>query len=176
MKATGVIRRIDNLGRIVIPKEIRKNLRIHEGENLEIYVDKEGNIILRKHSIMKKMNDLASDFTDSIFSFINHDVIITDRDKVIAVTGKKKKEYLNKTISDELLISINRREDMLETHKKPIKIIDETLDATYALSTIVCNGDAVGIVIIFSEQEIINENDYKIVKITSKFLSKYLEE
>ena len=69
MKATGIVRRIDELGRIVIPKEIRKTLRIKEGENLEIYVDSDENIILRKHSLMNKINDFAQNFAEAIYSF-----------------------------------------------------------------------------------------------------------
>ncbi len=87
MKATGIIRRIDELGRIVIPKEIRKALRIKDGENLEIYVDGAENIILRKYSAIRKMSDFAQDSTDAIYSLIKHNVIIVDNHSVIAVSG-----------------------------------------------------------------------------------------
>lgn len=177
MKATGVVRRIDDLGRIVIPKEIRKNLRIHEGENLEIFVDQDENVVLRKYSLMNKIDDLASDFTDSIHTFTNYNVIITDTDKIIAISGPLKKEYLDKPISNSLAISINRRENILENHKKTISLTDDDeIEATYAMSTIVANGDAVGLVIILSTDNIVTENDNKIVRITSKFLAKHLEE
>lgn len=177
MKATGVVRRIDDLGRIVIPKEIRKNLRIHEGENLEIFVDKDENIVLKKYSLMNKLEDLASDFTDSIHTFTNHNVIITDTDKIIAISGPLKKDYLDKPISNSLAISINRRENILENHKKTINLIDDDeIEATYAMSTIVANGDAVGLVIVISVDDSVTETDDKIVRITSKFLAKHLEE
>ena len=74
MKATGVVRRIDELGRIVIPKEIRRTLRIHEGENIEIYIDEKENIVLKKYSVMKKLGDFAQSFTDSIYSFLKHTI------------------------------------------------------------------------------------------------------
>jgi AbrB family transcriptional regulator (stage V sporulation protein T) len=94
MKATGIIRRIDDLGRIVIPKEIRKNLRIKEGDNLEVFVQNE-EIILRKYSMMNKINDLAQELTDAIYTFMKHSIFITDTDQVVAGSGPLKKLFLN---------------------------------------------------------------------------------
>lgn len=177
MKATGVVRRIDELGRIVIPKEIRKTLRIHEGENVEIYIDEKENIVLRKYSVMKKLGDFAQSFTDSIYSFLKHNIIITDTDHVIAVSGDLKKEYLNSSISDTLLVSIQRRENILEKHEKMLKIkSDQEIECTYVMNSILCQGDAVGLVIILSQTEKITEIEEKIVQIAAQFLSKYLEE
>ena len=177
MKATGVVRRIDELGRIVIPKEIRKTLRIKDGESLEIYVNEDSEIILKKYSVLNKIDDFAQDFVDSIYSFLKHNIIVTDTDSVLAVAGNLKKEYLNKEISSNLEHSIKRRECMLETHMKDLKLIeDKNIECTYAISTIVVNGDTVGAVIILSTDEKVSEADEKIVKIASQFLSKYLEE
>ena len=91
MKATGIVRRIDELGRVVIPKEIRKTLRIHEGENVEIFVDTSENIILKKFSVMKKLEDFAQNLTDVVNSYIKHNIIITDTDSIIATSGEYKK-------------------------------------------------------------------------------------
>ena len=177
MKATGVVRRIDELGRIVIPKEIRRTLRIHEGENIEIYIDESENIVLKKYSVMKKLGDFAQSFTDSIYSFLKHTIIITDTDRIIAVSGDLKKEYLNCNISDSLLSSIQRRENILEKHEKTLKLKnDEEIECTYAMNSIICHGDAVGLVIILSEDEKIAELEEKIAQIAAQFLSKYLEE
>lgn len=177
MKATGIIRRIDELGRIVIPKEIRKTLRIKEGENLEIYVDKEDNIILRKYSLIKRLNDFAQDFADSIHSFIKHTVLITDNDTILAFSGPLKKEYLNKNISSEIETKINRREEMLERHKKTLSLIeDETIEATYAVSPVIVNGDTVGLVMILSTEDMVDDIDLKIAQIASKFLNTHLEQ
>ena len=177
MKATGVVRRIDELGRIVIPKEIRKTLRIHEGENVEIYIDDKENIVLRKYSLMKKLGDFAQNFTDSIYSFLKHTIIITDTDHVIAVSGELKKQYLNCTISDSLLSSIQRRENILEKHEKTLQISsDHEIRCTYVLNSIVCHGDSVGLVIILSQTDKITQLEEKIAQIASQFLSKYLEE
>lgn len=176
MKATGIIRRIDELGRIVVPKEIRRNLRIKEGENLEIFVDSNENIVLKKHSLIKKMDDLAQNFTDAIYSFIKHNVIISDNNTILAASGTMKKEYLNKPISVELENKINRREEMIEKHNKSISIIeDKQINATYAISPIIVNGDTVGTVMIFSEEKEVEDIDYKLVQIASKFLTSHLE-
>ena len=159
MKATGIIRRIDELGRIVVPKEIRKNLRIKEGENLEIFVDSEDNIVLKKHSLIKKLDDLSQNFNT-----------------ILAASGSIKKDYLNKPISVELENKINRREEMIEKHRKSISIIDEKeINATYAISTIIVNGDTVGAIMIFSEDKEVDDTDYKLVQIASKFLTSHLE-
>lgn len=177
MKATGVVRRIDELGRIVIPKEIRKTLRIKEGESLEIYIDNNENILLKKYSSMNKLSDFAQAFTDSIHSEMKHNVIITDTDSVIAASGELKKNYLNKNISDKLLKSISKRESILEKQKKEIEIIEGVTEiGTYAFHTIVSNGDAIGLVLVFSKGDEITEEEMQIVNITSQILAKYLEE
>lgn len=177
MKATGVVRRIDELGRIVIPKEIRKTLRIKEGESLEIYIDNNENILLKKYSSMNKLSDFAQTFTDSIHSEMKHNVIITDTDSVIAASGELKKNYLNKNISDKLLKSISKRESILEKQKKEIEIIEGVTEiGTYAFHTIVSNGDAIGLVLVFSKGDEITEEEMQIVNITSQILAKYLEE
>ncbi|MDD2377665.1 MAG: stage V sporulation T C-terminal domain-containing protein [Bacilli bacterium] len=176
MKTTGIIRRIDELGRIVIPKEIRKNLRIKDGENLEICIE-DKNIILRKYSLMKKIDDLGQSFTDTIYAYLKKDVMITNRDKVIAISGNLKKEYLNKDISEEMDECINRRESILEKYPKKIEIIDGVkVEGTYALSTVSVNGDSAGLVIVFDKENNIDEVDYKVIQIVANFLSKYLEE
>lgn len=177
MKATGIVRRIDELGRVVIPKEIRKNLRIHEGENVEIYVDTNENIILKKFSVIKKLGDFAQNLTDVIHSFLKHNIIITDTDKIIAVSGELKKDYKNKSISDSLITSIQRRENIIEKHNKDLEIInDEYIEGTYIINSIFAHGDVVGLVIILSEDKQISELEEKIANITSSFLAKYLEE
>lgn len=177
MKATGVVRRIDELGRIVIPKEVRKTLRIREGENLEIFIDDKENIVLKKYSLMNKIEDFAQDFTDTIYNSLKHNIIITDNDSIIAATGKLKKKYLNKSISSELENFLIRREKILENHNKKLSIVeDESLEGTYALSPIISNGDIAGLVIIFDDEALIDENDYQICQIVSNFLGKHLED
>lgn len=176
MKTTGIVRRIDDLGRIVIPKEIRKNLRIRDGENIEIFIDEE-NIILKKYSVLNKIENYADKFTEAIYSFLKYNIIITDTDSIIAYSGPLKKEYINKPISEYLSKCIARRENLHEKYKKEINLTDEKAEVgTYCLSTIISSGDAVGLVIILSEETQVSETDMRICQIAAKFLAKALEE
>ena len=117
MKTTGVIRRIDDLGRIVIPKEIRKSMRIKNGDSLEIFVDVDS-VILKKYSPIESVEDAAEKYASTFNQVIKHNVIITDRDKVIAASGPLKKKYLNNEISDFTVHCIERRDSFVERQKK----------------------------------------------------------
>ena len=117
MKTTGIIRRIDDLGRIVIPKELRKTLRIKNGDSLEIFVDNE-DIILKKYSPMESIEEAASRYVDSFSGVIKHSVIVTDKDRVIAASGSLKKRYLGKEISEFTERGIERRDSFVERQKK----------------------------------------------------------
>lgn len=176
MKATGIIRRIDDLGRVVIPKEIRKNLRIKEGDNLEIFVQNE-DIILKKYSMMNKINDLAQELTDAIYTFMKHSIFITDTDSVVAGSGPLKKKYLNKNISDFIIESIKRRDKMIENHFKELNLIkDDIITCSYVMSTILVNGEAAGMILIISEDEKLGESEMQMASIVSSFMTKYLEQ
>ena len=176
MKATGIMRRIDDLGRIVIPKEIRKNLRIKEGDNLEIFVENE-EIVLKKYSMMNKINDLAQELTDAIYTFMKHSIFITDTDSVVAASGPLKKKYLNKNISDFITESIKRRDKMTENHFKDLKFVeDDVITCSYVMTTILVNGEAAGMILIISEDEKLGESEIQMAGIVSSFMTKYLEQ
>lgn len=174
MKATGVVRRIDDLGRIVIPKEIRRNLRIRDGESLEIFVD--GNdIVLKKFSIMRNIDEYASNLAISLYSIIKKSVIITDGDSVIACSSDVK-SLLNKSISDKMSSCIKRRESIIERYSKELVITDDfSIDCKYVINSVIANGDSVGLVIIFDSGEI-GDDDMLIASFASKILSKSIEE
>ena len=106
MKATGIVRRIDDLGRVVIPKEIRRTLRLHEGTPLEIFTDREGEIILKKYSPMMELTAFSSQYAEAMAQSTGLMVCITDRDQVIAVSGGPRKDYLQKSISRQLEVLI----------------------------------------------------------------------
>ena len=176
MKSTGVVRRIDDLGRIVIPKEIRRNLRIKEADNLEVFIDGE-DIILKKYSMMNKINDLSQELTDAIYTFTKHNVFITDTDTVVAGSGKLKKDYLNKPISNFIVKSISRRDKILENHFKELNFVnEEEIECSYILSTILVNGEATGMIVIISEDEKLSEVEMQLASIVSSFMTKYLEQ
>ena len=176
MKSTGVIRRIDDLGRIVIPKEIRKNLRIKEGDNLEIFINDE-DIIFKKYSVIKKINDLAQELTDAIYTFTKHNVLITDNDIVLAASGSLKKTYFKKPISNQIRKSIERREKILENHFKGLNLInEEEIECSYILSTILVNAEAIGMIVIISEKDKLSEIEMQLANIVTTFITKYLEQ
>ena len=100
MKATGVVRRIDDLGRVVIPKEIRRTLRIKEGDPLEIFTDKEGEVILKKYSPIGELSEFATEYAETLNKTTGHIACITDKDTVIAISGASKKEWLEKEVSN----------------------------------------------------------------------------
>jgi len=102
LKATGVVRRIDDLGRIVIPKEIRRTLRIKEGDPLEIFTDREGQVILKKYSPIGELSEFATGYAETLSKTTGHIACITDKDSVIAVSGGSKKEFLEQSLSSEL--------------------------------------------------------------------------
>ena len=175
MKATGVVRRIDDLGRVVIPKEIRKTLRIKDGESLEIFLSSD-NIVLKKYSPLEGLQNFYKTYTDSIYSEIGNNVIIVDRDKVVAVSGDLRKKYLDKGISSELDKLIESRVVVSSKEKNSISIIDGVnANASYIIAPIITGGDAVGAVIIMSLDEEIDDFIIKTGMIASKFLGKYIE-
>ena len=171
MKTTGVIRRIDDLGRIVIPKEIRKNLRIKTGDNLEVYLDGD-TIVLKKFSQIESLENVSVDYVESFNQIIKHNIIVTDRDKVIAVAGPLKKKYLNKEINEFMERSIERRDSFNEKQKKDFNIVEgEVENGYYSFASIVSNGDAIGSVMIISTDTPITDVEDKMVVILSKLLS-----
>ena len=171
MKTTGIIRRIDDLGRIVIPKELRKSLRIKNGDSLEIFVDNE-DIILKKYSPMESIEEAASRYVDSFSQVIKHSVIVTDKDRVIAASGSLKKRYLGKSISEFTERGIERRDSFVERQKKTFSFVEGIEEyGYYSLSSIINEGDTIGSVIIISVDNPILESEEKLASILSKLLS-----
>jgi len=176
LKSTGVVRRIDDLGRIVIPKEIRKNMKIKDGESVEIYLDSD-NIILKKYSPLGNIMEFYKSYVNSIYEAILENIMIVDRDKVVAVAGDLKKKYLDKSISSKLDNIIEQREVVLESKLRDFNFIEDKKEtASYAISPIIVSGDAIGAVIIFSLNNNLGEFEEKTVSIAAKFLGKYIEE
>ena len=171
MKTTGIIRRIDDLGRIVVPKELRKTLRIKNGDSLEIFVDNE-DIILKKYSPMESIEEAAAKYVESFNQGIKHSVIVTDKDRVIAASGSLKKRYLGKEITEFTERGIERRDSFVERQKKTFSFVDGVEDyGYYSFSSILSEGDTIGSVIIISVDNPILESEEKMAVILSKLLS-----
>lgn len=178
MKATGIVRRIDDLGRIVIPKEIRRTLRIREGDPLEIFVDREGEVILKKYSPISELGHFATEYAEALFDSLHHPILICDRDEVIAIAGTSKGEYLNKNISSYLEDLINDRSPIVEEESSTIKIVEgkeEELDS-YCVSPIIANGDPIGCVMTFSKDgNKTGDVESKVIETAAGFLAKQME-
>ena len=154
MKATGIVRRIDDLGRVVIPKEIRRTLRLREGTPLEIFTDREGEIILKKYSPMVELAAFATQYADAMAQTTGMLVCITDRDQVIAFSGGPKKNVLQKMISKQLEQMIHERETIIAEResKNFIPVAGEEIDGVTAevIVPIICEGDPIGAVALLS--------------------------
>ena len=164
MKATGVIRRIDDLGRIVIPKEIRKNLKISEGDSLEIYVD-DSNVIFKKYSILDNMISFSTKLADSFYKVYNQGIIITDKDKIIA-TSKNMITYLSKELASSIKDKISSRKEISE-----LGVITLDLETKYYISPIIVNSDAIGSIIVLDDVV-----DKKTIDLLNTIFIKELEE
>lgn len=182
MKATGIVRRIDDLGRVVVPKEIRRTLRIREGDPLEIFTDREGEIILKKYSPIGELSQFAGQYAESLAQNVGHMVCITDRDHVIAAAGNGKKEFEGKPISKQLETVIEDRENVLATQQdsKFIKItIDDTGEyKSETIRTIICEGDAIGAVVLYNKDEKckMGEMETKLAATAASFLGRQMEQ
>lgn len=178
MKATGIVRRIDDLGRVVIPKEIRRTLRIREGDPLEIFVAREGEVILKKYSPINELGHFATEYAESLFDSLHAPVFICDRDEVIAVSGESKKDYLNKSIGSYIEDAIEQRSNMLETEAKTVEIIrgkEEEVDS-HAVSVVIANGDPIGAVFIMSKDgKPVTEVEHRVAETAANFLGKQME-
>ena len=174
MKSTGITRRIDDLGRIVIPKEIRKNLKIIENEVLEIFINND-EIILKKFSPFNDSEKVLSDYIKVINDMTGNDVIITDRDKVILSSKKLEEKLLNKKLSEYVNDLIENRSIFLSNDMKGIEVIDnEKIKQNYYFIPFIIDSDVVGSIIMFSSKEF-DENSKSLLLIASKLLVNYIE-
>ncbi len=184
MKATGIVRRIDDLGRVVIPKEIRRTLRIREGDPLEIFTDKDGEVILKKYSPIGELSDFATQYAESLHKTSGHITCITDRDTIIAVSGASKREFLEKPLSPDLERIIEEKTTLVvkSPDDKAISITaDESSDKKYTsqvVTPIISEGDPIGAVILLSTDPDtrMGEVEAKLAQSAAGFLGKQMEQ
>lgn len=183
MKATGVVRRIDDLGRIVIPKEIRKTLRIKEGDPLEIFTDKEGEVILKKYSPIGELSEFASGYADTLSKTTGHIACITDKDTVIAVSGGSKKEFLEQDLSQELEQLLEDKEIYTSKENNEVSIPITKNDNkerkfnSQVVYPIISQGDVIGSVILLSKDANTKMGDaeLKVVQSAAGFLGSQMD-
>lgn len=179
MKATGIVRRIDDLGRVVIPKEIRRTLRIRDGDPLEIYTEKDGEVIFKKYSPMEGLSDFAAQMCDSMSKTTNFAAAITDRDSIISVCGAPRRELAEKRISGELEQLMEGRQIY---RRKPadrgVPVVDGESSYSIAVACpIISEGDVMGCVVFLNTEGANPPGDVecKLATLVSKFLGKQME-
>jgi AbrB family transcriptional regulator (stage V sporulation protein T) len=182
MKTTGIVRRIDDLGRIVVPKEIRKTLRIREGDPLEIFASHEGEILLKKYSQIGELNEFAASYTQALAQVVEGLVCITDRDHIIAAAGAGRREVEGERVSDEVERLMERRGTFTtDAAQKELPLITkdwENENRGAVLSSILCNGDCQGAVILMeknSDKETL-ETLKKLAVAAAGFIGKNMEQ
>ena len=183
MKATGVVRRIDDLGRVVIPKEIRKTLRIKEGDPLEIFTDKEGEVILKKYSPIGELTEFATGYAETLAKTTGHIACITDKDTVIAVSGGSKKEFLEQDLSEELERIMEDKEKYTSKENNDLAVPitkNDNKERRYhsqIVYPIISDGDLIGSVILLSKDSTtkMSEIEQKVAQSAASFLGSQME-
>ncbi len=178
MKATGIVRRIDDLGRVVIPKEIRRNLRIREGEPLEIFVDKDGGVILKKYSPIGELSTLAAEYASAIHDSLSLPVFVSDRDSIVAAEGVSKKDYIGRRIGFFVERAMSERRSLLNNNNNEPWLAEDnegdlTLSGCLAVPIIV-QGDPVGAVIIASN-DTLGDMEIKVAQSAAAVLAKQMD-
>ncbi len=180
MKATGIVRRIDDLGRVVIPKEIRRTMRIREGDPLEIFTERNGEVIFKKYSPIGELGEFAADYAETLAKTSGIAVVITDKDNVIAVSGAPKKELVEKRISEDVEKVLERKSVFVTENSNSDKLfVVDGADKYFAgvVAPIVSEGDAIGSVIMVSDDNKVNmgEVEKKLCQSAAGFLGKHIE-
>lgn len=183
MKATGIVRRIDDLGRVVIPKEMRRTLRIKEGDPLEIFVSEDGGVILHKYSAMTDLTEIASQFTESLSKASGLPTLICDRDTVVAAGGVHKKDFMNRRIPAPLLQTMEERATVIITDKREIQgLFFEGTDAdtvsSMMITPVIAHGDIMGGIILFAtdNKTTLGETEKKLSQAAASVLGRQLEQ
>ncbi len=180
MKATGIVRRIDDLGRVVIPKEIRRTMRIREGDPLEIFTDREGEVIFKKYSPMGELTTLAEVYCDVLAKNTGRPVIVCDRDHCIAAAGLPKREVLERRLTSSLEeLAENRKNFILNEQSSGFNALEGNDLIVSVASPIISSGDLTGIVTVLAkegENMLPSESEIKLTQVAAGVLGKNLEE
>ena len=179
MKATGIVRRIDDLGRVVIPKEIRRTMRIREGDPLEIYTSKDGEVIFKKYSLMGGVDEFAAQLCDTLSKSTGATVAVTDRDSIIAAAGSARRDLIGKRISPQLEQIMEDRGLYRSTAGERSVFVTESLDRYCAsvAAPIISEGDALGLVLFIGSEgdDPADTVNCKLAQTIAGFLGRHME-
>ena len=178
MKATGIVRRIDDLGRVVIPKEIRRTMRIREGDPLEIYTNAGGEVIFKKYSPMGELSNFATEYAEALGTGTKLAVIICDRDHCVAAAGISKKEALERRITPDLEDIIEGRRNVTYTPEQTHFALEGVERKICAAVPIITAGDVCGAVVLLESDGIksVDDAEVKLLSVAAAFLEKQIEE
>lgn len=178
MKATGIVRRIDDLGRVVIPKEIRRTLRIREGDPLEIFTDTQGGVIFRKYSPVEELSTFAAEYAEVLSRTANLPTIICDRDHVVAAAGVSRKEFLERRITPELEEQMHSRHSFVSSGKEQFKPVEGVDRPAAIMWPIIASSDVNGAVVVLQPEDRPSpgEAEAKLVQVAASFLGRQMEE
>lgn len=169
-------RKIDSMGRIVIPKEYRDKYNIKDNDYLQLIPSNKG-FLIKKYSILSNYKSILQYITDIINSNLSCEVFISQKDYILAYSGKYKNNFLGKNVSDNIINSIERRECLFEKYNKKIEICNNSfIYGTYINDTIISNSEELGIIFIIREDNCVTDADFNVIKIVTSFLNKYLED
>ncbi|HHT02523.1 MAG TPA: AbrB/MazE/SpoVT family DNA-binding domain-containing protein [Firmicutes bacterium] len=171
MKATGIVRRIDDLGRVVIPKEIRRTLRIRGGDALEIFTDRDGEVILKKYSPIAELADFAQEYVDSLAESTGQVALVADRDEIIAVSGAPKKGLLGKKVSSGVQVALERGETV--TFDDP-PAIESFPSGGQVAAPVMQEGELAGSVLILARDGKLSDLEKRLAETAANFLAKHL--
>ena len=153
MKATGIVRRMDDLGRVVIPKEIRRTMKIGEGTLLEIFIDKDGGIIFRKYSPVGEMSESAQRMSECVSALCGAGVAVADRDRIVAAAGLPKKELMDKPVSKQLEELMHKRKPFISSGEDTVLAADGGLRTANAAFPILSEGDICGMFMLIKDEK-----------------------
>ncbi len=182
MKATGIVRRIDELGRVVIPKEIRRTLRIREGDPLEIFTDRDGEVILKKYSPIGELSAFAREYTESLYRTLGHMSLICDKDQIVSCSGVSRKEMQDKSITPDPEQANPSRQTFLYNKGAgracPILLGEEESGYTAQVITqILVSGESVGAVLLLSKEaeKRMGDTEIKVAETAAGFIGRQME-
>ena len=184
MKATGIVRRIDELGRVVIPKEIRRTLRIREGDPLEIYTDHDGEVVLKKYSPIGEIASIAKDYTDSLYRSLGHVALISDRDMIVSCSGTTRKDLMDKGLSGDIERLIAQRQTVRLNAADGARMLmvtpedDASAYTAQIVAPILSDGDVIGSLILLSRENGVRmtDIDQKVAETTASIVGRQMEQ